>query len=358
MKTALSVTLIVTLIPVCAAFARTWDIYSNGSGDAPTIQAGIDSASAGDTLELYNGTYYEHDIQIKSGVAIDHFYGTPAQCIIDAGGQGRVMVFDGVDATTSVVDVTLTGGHASGTGGDGCGGGMLITNYGQPEFHMCIVEGNTADNLGGGAYCEDNASPQFSYCTFRDNQAGAGGGGLACASNSTPAFDAGLFWRNRTDGNGGGVHCSGSAVPNFRFCTFLNCVAAGYGGCMYSATGSSPIVDFCSLVFSVDGEGAYAADDPSIPDFGCCDIYGNEGGDWVGRIADQYAISGNFSLDPLFCDTSAVGSETPVEDCSPCLYHHQPFGDCASQTGLPYAGCGCGEATEPSTWGTIKSLYR
>jgi hypothetical protein len=34
----------------------------------------------------------------------------------------------------------------------------------------------------------------------------------------------------------------------------------------------------------------------------CTNIWGNHGGDWVGCVADQAHIDGNFSADPLFCD--------------------------------------------------------
>jgi hypothetical protein len=40
-----------------SACARTWRITSAGSGDAPTIQAGIDSAAAGDMVLLADGVY-------------------------------------------------------------------------------------------------------------------------------------------------------------------------------------------------------------------------------------------------------------------------------------------------------------
>jgi hypothetical protein len=60
----------------------------------------------------------------------------------------------------------------------------------------------------------------------------------------------------------------------------------------------------------------------------CCDVYGNEGGDWVGCIADQYGIDGNISEDPFFCEGSLYLSSD-----SPCLY-----GPCG-QIGAHGQGC-------------------
>jgi len=111
------------------------------------------------------------------------------------------------------------------------------------------------------------------------------------------------------------------------------------------------------IVFCKKGEAAYIYDDNCIPVFECCDIYGNEGGDWTGRIADQDSTVGNFSADPLFCDT--LTTDVDVEDCSPCLYGNHPwYPSCSAHIGNVGPGCGCGEATDPATWGSIKSLYR
>jgi hypothetical protein len=359
MKERVSVFVCALLVLSASVSARTWHIKVDGSGDAPTISAGLDSASAGDTLLVEPGTHYEYDLHMKSGVAINGESAAPDFPVIDAQGQGRVIVADGVDATGHLEYLMFTGGHAGGTGSDGCGGGMFCTNNASPTLRNCVFYENAAENIGGGMYCENNSSPDLTYVVFRENQAGVGGGGLGLSGYSSPALDLSVFRGDRADGDGGGVHCSDNASPDFDFCVLINNSAGGLGACLYCEGGATPSLMRCILAFSPDGEAAYADDDPSIPSLECCDLYANEGGDWVGRIADQDSTVGNFSADPLFCDTLTARIEYTMESCSPCVYGNHPwYPYCNSDIGNGGPGCECGEATEPATWGVIKSLYR
>jgi len=78
----------------------------------------------------------------------------------------------------------------------------------------------------------------------------------------------------------------------------------------------------------------------------CCDIYGNEGGDWTGSIAGQLGVDGNICEDPIFCDA-------PVDDfClqpeSPCAPFSPPNEGC-DLIGAHGVGCsGISSAEDPS----------
>ena len=72
-------------VPVSAA---TWHIYADGSGDAPTITAAVAAAAAGDSILVFAGTYYEHDIDVTKQLFIVGVAGEMST-IIDAQTLGR-----------------------------------------------------------------------------------------------------------------------------------------------------------------------------------------------------------------------------------------------------------------------------
>jgi hypothetical protein len=78
----------------------------------------------------------------------------------------------------------------------------------------------------------------------------------------------------------------------------------------------------------------------------CCDIVGNEGGDWVDCLAGQEGVNGNFSSDPRFCNLAT--DDVTLGAASPCAPDHSPPG-CGLIGALP-VGCST-VAVEPQTWG-------
>jgi hypothetical protein len=98
----------------------------------------------------------------------------------------------------------------------------------------------------------------------------------------------------------------------------------------------------CIIAFNKNGE-AFRADEPSIYALFCCDVYGNEGGDWTGSIAQFADQLYNMSVDPRFCDTTT--GDFHVAENSPCAPGNS---SCGSLVGALGIGCSaifiCGDA--------------
>jgi parallel beta-helix repeat protein len=287
--------------------------------------------------------------------------------IIDCQGLGRGFYFHSGEGAGSVLKgVMVTKGYAL------AGGGIYSTNS-SLTLTNCTFARNTATETGGGMICLDS-SPRFIGCTFSDNEAlGEGGGGISCYSNASPTltncrfsgnlargyFGGGMFsarnsfptltgcaFSSNEANFGGGIYCW-SSTPTLTNCTLTNNVASEGAGifCTYY---SSPTLEKVIIGFNV-GHAIYCNDGSPVPLI-CCDIYGNSGGDWVGCIADQYGINGNFSADPLFC--APENGDFGLSCTSPC----------ASAPGCGQIGAfgvGCGPtAAQNTTWGRVKSMFR
>ncbi|MBD3348013.1 MAG: hypothetical protein GF400_02310, partial [Candidatus Eisenbacteria bacterium] len=256
---------------------RTWRVPE----DAPTIQAGIDSAAVGDTVLVACGTYHESGITPKSGVTLLSETGEPDCVTIDASGRaGRGFAFDGVDHTCVVAGFTVTGGYP-----DGPGGGMHF-DASSASVSDCIVTGNTA-SYGGGVYITGRSTPVLEGCVLTSNEASFGGGAVAC---------------------------SGESEPEIMSCTIAG-NGAPEGAALHTAGSSLALMGDCILAFSTFGE-AVSCTTGGAADIFCTDIYGNYGGDWVGCVSDQAGENGNFSLDPMFCAPESLNYR--LQEGSPC----------------------------------------
>lgn len=87
MRTAPSACLSLGLLLLAIlAQARTWRVPV----DAPTIEAALDSALAGDVVQAACGIYREHDLALKPGVTLRSEAGRPDCVVIDGQGLGRI----------------------------------------------------------------------------------------------------------------------------------------------------------------------------------------------------------------------------------------------------------------------------
>lgn len=347
MRAIVCVAGLVCLMSTTPACARTWYINPSGTGDAATIQAGIDSAAAGDTVLVACGTYYESGIYVDFSMTLLSESGE-AQCVtIDAQENNTVLILHDCDSTTVVKGFTLA--HGSPTGSPpGDAGGMIVL-FSSPRVVNCAFRDNDG-GYGGGAYCGPSA-PSFINCLFADNFAGYGSA-IHCSSADATITGCTFISNEAAEGT---VYCVGCA-PVITGCTFYG-NSAEYGGGVFCSANSALLMENTIVAYNTLGGAVVCEDDTATPSLYCCDIYLNTGGDWVGCVAEQSTTSGNFFADPLFCDTAST--DLSLEACSPCLPGNHPQGyDCGGVVGAYGQGCSCGTVTEPATWGGIKNLFR
>jgi len=364
--------------------------------DQPDIQTGIDSATVGDVVMIECGTYYEHDITMKSGVWLRSEYNQPGCVTIDAQSLGRVIFCD-EQADVTISGLTITGGYAA---NDEYGGG-IHSRMSTITIDNCVIRNNAATGAGGGVEfyaaagnsvimdCEiiDNTArwgggidcgascPTIAGCLIEGNYATTAGGGIIIGDGA-PNIGYSIIADNYTCGSGSAIY-SWDSDPVILNCTFYNNI----GTCKKTGSTELPVsdIDFSSRAVYIDNSWVerYDSDDGYRPAsspaeegtidlrgssiftmqrtiiaFGrisqaiycaaaedtafltCCDVYGNQGGDWFTSIAWQADINGNFSLDPMFCDTAA--DNLYIDANSPCRNNNN---ECHMLIGALGVGC-------------------
>ena len=372
------------------SFSRTWYVKVDGTGDAPTIQAAIDSAGMDDTLLVGPGTYswsnqgtgteYGMIRMMRGAPALTILSEQGAEAtILDAESQNRIFFYQGYYPGTpgglTIDGFTFTRGLATQT--NAIIGGAFTAHLSSPILRNCVFRWNSADQ-GGAVWFGGHGSPHFVNCLFEANTARIGGAvfavntpytvrlsGCVIHANEASSMGGGIFGynaplvvedcvvsRNFPATEGGGmtlIDCYPSTVSR---CTFYWNGAASGGGIALKGT-TSLAVDHTIIAQSNDG-GAVALQPNTTMTLSCTDLFGNYGGDWTGPIAGQYGVNGNFSLDPLFC--SAPSFDLTLHADSPCAPGNHPDGFGCGQIGAREVGCG-GVPVSERSWGAIKSMY-
>jgi predicted outer membrane repeat protein len=372
------------------ASAVTHHVNPEGTGDFPTIQAAINAASEGDTIELCSGTFTgvgNRDIEyLGKAITVISQTGEPEGCIIDCQGTyedpHRGFHFhQGEGPDSRLVGVSIINGYYSNDTDCQPGGAILCSDDSSPTVSHCFFWGNDASQ-GGAVACIDSATITMDQCVFQDNQAychdmpGSGiGGGIACTGSATAHLSRCILTGNGAYA-GGAVHLTHNSSGNLDRCTLAHNVAAHYGGAIATSGGAELSISNSTLVDNdIGGFGSGIANWSNVRasaentiiafgccahavvggiDLACCDIYGNDGGDWVGDIAGQYGINGNISEDPLFCDPDT--DDFRLDDDSPCAAGNHPDGwDCGLIGASPV---GCGPSAVDESTGAVLALRR
>jgi len=108
MKYLLTVFIFILLLsPYC--LSKVWEV----PGDCPTIQAGIDSCSTGDTVMVSPGTYVENIDFLGKAIVVVSLYG-PDSTVIDGNQEGSVVTFANGESVHSVIEgFTITNGSGT-----------------------------------------------------------------------------------------------------------------------------------------------------------------------------------------------------------------------------------------------------
>ncbi|UCG50511.1 MAG: right-handed parallel beta-helix repeat-containing protein [Candidatus Latescibacterota bacterium] len=300
---------IIAILLSCALFAapaaaKTWHV----PGDAATIKGGINLASTGDTVLVACGTYYEHDIRMKSGVCLRSETGNASCVTIDAQQQDRVIYCRFVTNTARIEGFTITGGVASE------GGGLWCLDNSSPLVKNCVITGDSASDYGGGVRCDVNSSPTFLGCTISGNSAG-NGGGISCHDNSDPTLTDCVLSDNVGGGLecyhfcsltltncalsnnwapvGGGIHVSRRSTITLAGCTFSGNTGDWRGGGMSLAFDASASLSNCTFTNNSTGgtgAGMYIAPTTSAT-LSNCSFAGNSGRRGTGIALDDVTIT-------------------------------------------------------------------
>jgi len=231
--------------------------------------------------------------------------------------------------------------------GVGSRGGGVEINGGAPVFEGCLFLGNTGTHGGGAARVWSDASATFTGCEFLSNQttesSGPGGAISFSSSFDTLILDDCLFSYNYATTYGGAVSFS-DGVAHATHCVFVDNTGHNYGGAL-SATNDAEVhvvgstianntsnfgagvcarhdaavtVDNTIIAFN-DGDEATMCYENGAVTATCCDVYGNPYGDYEECLAGQEGVDGNFSEDPLFCETFNPDDPYSLAEQSPCV---------------------------------------
>lgn len=174
---------------------------------------------------------------------------------------------------------------------------------------------------------------------FKYNACDVSGAGVCLTNIGSAIFSNCIFTGNSSFGTGGGLSCGPDFDLTINNCTFCsNNATQGSGIAISGEASGSVAINNCIIAFNDGGGGIYVDCDTAggnCPSINCTDIYGNEGGDWVGDgISEQLGINGNISVDPYFCDI--ISGDYSLAANSPCLPQYNP---CSTLIGAYGQGC-------------------
>jgi hypothetical protein len=324
----------------------------------PTIQAGINVASNGDTVLVAPGTYYEKINFLGKAITVKSSNGPSVTTIANNSGGVTVNFNTGEGAASVLQGFTITGGIGTVgivigssptilnnriTGNHSCDGAGITVDWGSPvikgntifnNFHdQCsggvggagisvigqgttkiignVISGNDGGNgfTGGGISLWAAGSPMIMNNIIRNNTISTQGGGLgigACCSNAVIAQN--VFSGNSAPEGGAVDSFPNSGVPVFVNNTFVNNQSnTGNSAVWINSASGEPSLFYNNIIVALAGQVALfcgSFNTTTLPVVMANDVYAPQGTRYGNLCSDQTGINGNISANPLFVASS------------------------------------------------------
>lgn len=303
------------VISCCTAnsLARTWYIMPDGTGDAPTIQAAIDSTMSGDTILVAAGTYEQTYIVCfaKDSLTITS----------EEGAEQTILHLDGSSA-------------------------ILIVN----NVNYLFIRGFTFENSAGvGLGIEWSTNVIVEENIFRNNQNDAifiGDCGDITISNN-------LIYSNYN-----GIYCIdvSNNITISQNTISYNDIASGAEigvGVKLDPNGSYTLLN--NII--TDNEYGVLSSASAI-NFSCNNVYNNTINYALVFLPDPTGSNGNISVLPQFCGSNPeVSGNFYLQEDSPCAPKNHPYGYQCELIGKYPIGCAT-EGIEENSWSGIKGKFK
>jgi len=216
-------TLVLTLFFICLSSANAADVHMNSTNNTISNVVANETTN-GDTIYLDEGNYNHTHLNGTNGTRINKnitIIGKGAdKTIIDAEKQGRMFNIV-ANGTLTLINLTLTNGNHSGSGG------AINNNGGKLTMINCILNNNLAESNGGVINSVNGENITIINSSFFKNTAGYGGGAINVQNrnNNYIIVINSNFTNNTVEEEGGAIRTYWDTNIYVNNCNFINNIA-------------------------------------------------------------------------------------------------------------------------------------